>query len=765
MSADDRFHRPKQYQPERAGQYSAEYLQHRGAPTNSLAASLGFDDEEEDVGADLGAQDEFRQRLTDLQEEVADLREKLKASELSDSKGQQKLASLQQINKSQTALVRNQMQESRKKLNKAKKSTVQLQKSLEWFERETGRKAPPPVAEDEDSDNCEGGEESAGTDLLSYEEIYERIKKEMQGDIQAPGSVAASASDAPASAAGGTSKPKKASSGTADDGASAELVAQLRKEVEDGKKKTRQVAQAYKKQQEELEDLRGKLQVAQSGGVAAAGASPSADEVARVTEALRAAEAKASSAEAKSSSVEAAAEKKEKEGMKKLKQLANAYQNLEKKHKELEGAHEELQQESTKKPAVDPQALLRPVLKRATGIQTQLRSQQQQITQLKADTRSEMQKFMENLPALLKGITDQAEKEIANATEVVNAKYLKEAEKRRKLHNLVQELRGNIRVYVRVRPLDKVREGESCVTFPAMEEIEIRNDSLNQKKSWEFDKVFDEASTQEQVFEEVRALVSSVLDGYNVCIFAYGQTGAGKTFSMEGTPENPGIYYRTFKELFDIIKERGVDYKYELTTALIEVYNEELHDLLLEPGKPAKKLAVRQGPSGNTVPDLTARVVRSTDEVTEALRFGSSNRAVGHTDMNAHSSRSHLIVQVQAAITMPGKNEPKIAKMNLIDLAGSERLTKSGAVGQAAKEAAFINKSLSALGDVINARATKQSHCPYRNSTLTYLLQDSLGGESKTLMLLQVSPSETNFDETSCSLTFGARVNAVEMKR
>merc|ERR1719191_1647601 len=153
---------------------------------------------------------------------------------------------------------------------------------------------------------------------------------------------------------------------------------------------------------------------------------------------------------------------------------------------------------------------------------------------------------------------------------------------------------------------------------------------------------------------------------------------------MEGTPTDPGIYYRTFKELFDIIKERGVDWKYELTTALMEIYNEELHDLLLEQGKPAKKLSVRQGPSGNTVPDLTQRLVINTEEVSEALRFGSSNRAVGHTDMNAHSSRSHLIVQVQCSITMPGKSTPTVAKMNLIDLAGSERLAKSGATGQAA---------------------------------------------------------------------------------
>jgi len=213
----------------------------------------------------------------------------------------------------------------------------------------------------------------------------------------------------------------------------------------------------------------------------------------------------------------------------------------------------------------------------------------------------------------------------------------------------------------------------------------------------------------------------------------------------------------------------------DLFASIMEIYNEEIRDLLVadregEDGDgqgqaPRKKLGVRRDPATGScfVPDLTKRPVSTPREVRDLLARGGANRAVGGTACNERSSRSHLLVQLHANLVTP-QGKRLSGQMTLVDLAGSERLAKSLAVGDRAKEATFINKSLSALGDVISARATKSAHVPYRNSMLTHLLQDSLGGDSKTLMLLQVNPSFDSFEETNCSLNFGARVNAVEMQ-
>jgi len=366
----------------------------------------------------------------------------------------------------------------------------------------------------------------------------------------------------------------------------------------------------------------------------------------------------------------------------------------------------------------------------------------------------------QGLPALL-AVKD---KEI----EKCQQKYLKEAQLRRKLHNLVQELKGNIRVYCRVRPLLGA-EKDSCIFFPEEggegggDQIGITNEAYGTSKTWSFDRVFQPDKSQEHVFEDVQQLVVSMLDGYNICVFAYGQTGSGKTHSMQGTPTDPGIYLRTFREFFKVIAERGKDWKYHLTVSLLEVYNDETFDLL-GGEKDRKKVSLRQAPTGWFIPDLASRPCNCDEEITKALEDGQANRKTGRTNMNEHSSRSHLIVQVQADITAPSGKKMQ-SKMNLIDLAGSERLKSSGAVGDRAKEAMHINKSLSSLGDVIHARASRSQHIPYLNSELTRLLQDSLGGESKTLMLLQCSPVDESVEETTCSLTFGARVNTVEMQQ
>jgi kinesin family protein C2/C3 len=252
-----------------------------------------------------------------------------------------------------------------------------------------------------------------------------------------------------------------------------------------------------------------------------------------------------------------------------------------------------------------------------------------------------------------------------------------------------------------------------------------------------------------------------MLDGYNVCIFAYGQTGSGKTHSMQGYGSDHGIYQRTFIELFKVQHDRRETVSIELRASIVEIYNEEIRDLLATEKK--TRLQIKQSKEeGIHVPGLTKQVVNQPEDVEALLAQGQKNRSVACTDMNSHSSRSHLLVQIYGTMTSTAGKVTNSC-ITLVDLAGSERLAKSGVTGDRAKEAININKSLSALGDVINARATKSGHTPFRNSTLTHLLQDSLSGDSKTLMLLQLNPCSDYLEETMCSLQFGARVNNVEM--
>ncbi|XP_044515287.1 kinesin-like protein KIFC3 [Gracilinanus agilis] len=266
------------------------------------------------------------------------------------------------------------------------------------------------------------------------------------------------------------------------------------------------------------------------------------------------------------------------------------------------------------------------------------------------------------------------------------------------------------------------------------------------------------------VFQEVQALITSCIDGFNVCIFAYGQTGAGKTYTMEGTIENPGINQRALQLLFSEVQEKASDWEYTITVSVAEIYNEALRDLL---GKePQEKLEIKLCPDGSGqlyVPGLTEFKVQSLDDINKVFEFGHTNRTTEYTNLNEHSSRSHALVIITVRGTDFSTGLRTTGKLNLVDLAGSERVGKSGAEGSRLREAQYINKSLSALGDVISALRSRQGHVPFRNSKLTYLLQDSLSGDSKTLMLVQVSPVEKNTSETLCSLKFAERVRSVEL--
>lgn len=234
---------------------------------------------------------------------------------------------------------------------------------------------------------------------------------------------------------------------------------------------------------------------------------------------------------------------------------------------------------------------------------------------------------------------------------------------------------------------------------------------------------------------------------------------------MEGPSTDRGINFRSLQRLFQLKQQREEEFEYKIEVSLLEIYNEEIKDLLMDSKKAMKtKLEVkRDSKKGQYVPGLTMVECHSHQDVLAIMKHGYQNRSVHGTDMNAHSSRSHcaLSVYVTAQSIIDGKTTR--GKLHLIDLAGSERLSKSKAEGDRKKEAQAINKSLSALGDVISARMKKQKHIPFRNSTLTYLLQDSLSNNSKTLMIVQASPVDYNLSETQATLTWGQRARSVEL--
>lgn len=357
---------------------------------------------------------------------------------------------------------------------------------------------------------------------------------------------------------------------------------------------------------------------------------------------------------------------------------------------------------------------------------------------------------------------------LGKENERLKKKYLDESSERKRLYNEVIELKGNIRVFCRCRPLnsEEVASGSHCVVeFDPSQDSELQVlSSDSSKKPFKFDHVFKPEDDQEAVFAQTKPIIASVMDGYNVCIFAYGQTGTGKTFTMEGTQENRGVNYRTLEELFQISEERNSIMRYELFVSMLEVYNEKIRDLLVESSEqPAKKLEIKQAAEGTQeVPGLVESRVFRTEEVWELLKSGSRARSVGSTSANELSSRSHCLLRV----TVKGENlingQKTKSHLWMVDLAGSERVGRIEVEGDRLKESQFINKSLSALGDVISALASKSAHIPYRNSKLTHMLQSSLGGDCKTLMFVQISPSSADLGETLCSLNFASRVRGVE---
>ena len=361
---------------------------------------------------------------------------------------------------------------------------------------------------------------------------------------------------------------------------------------------------------------------------------------------------------------------------------------------------------------------------------------------------------------------------------------------RKKLHNEMEDLKGKIRVYVRIRPFSKSEREKNCqeaVLKDGKMSVMVKGiGAPDNKKFFEFDSVFGgvEGNTQEDVFKDTKHLMLSVIDGYNVCIFAYGQTGAGKSFTMIGAADIgncmtesgefdtlAGITPRAVSEIFRLLNERSAQVEFIVEVQMFQLYKDGLEDLLKdkkkknkndngddEKEKPLKITLAEHSPTGLVIVEgAETMTAKSAGDVMKIFAKGSSRRTTASTQMNAESSRSHLICSLVVKLTNRNSGTQTSGKLTLVDLAGSERVDKSGAQGDMLKEAQSINKSLSALGDVISALTTGQSHVPYRNHPLTMVMSDSIGGNAKTLMFVNTSPADYNNSESNSSLQFASR--------
>jgi len=336
-----------------------------------------------------------------------------------------------------------------------------------------------------------------------------------------------------------------------------------------------------------------------------------------------------------------------------------------------------------------------------------------------------------------------------------------------------------VKVAVRVRPLSQKETDANQKSI-----IEVENDCTPNQlyvthcdsagratmKTYAFDHVFHPQNTQSEVYRQCAApIVESVLRGYNGTLFAYGQTGTGKTFTMEGDvthPEHQGITPRTFTQIMDYVSTAPQDIEFLVRISFLEIYQDEVHDLLSRNTR--QKMEVKEGNNGFYVKNLTMYSVKSVKDMLKVLKKGQKTRAVGATAMNPGSSRSHCILTVIVESSKKGDDGEDHyiqGKLNLVDLAGSERQKKTMAKGDRLDEAKFINLSLSALGNVIKSLVNSRStHIPFRDSKLTKLLSDSLGGNTKTVMIANIGPSESNLDETMSSLRYANRAKNIKNK-
>lgn len=315
-----------------------------------------------------------------------------------------------------------------------------------------------------------------------------------------------------------------------------------------------------------------------------------------------------------------------------------------------------------------------------------------------------------------------------------------------------------VKVMVRIRPMNKKEEAENCTSC-----LKVLSDKSvvifepgTEEREFTFDFVFGNAHSPQFIYEtSTHGIVESVFQGYNGTVFAYGQTGCGKTHTMVGdikSEEQRGIIPRSFYHCRAIMAAE-TNKRFLIRVSFLEIYNEQIFDLL---SNSKEKLEIKESSNkGVFVKDLSIIPASSLEEMMRLMEMGSRNRSVGETAMNKESSRSHSIftIHVETSENVAGAERFTASKMNLVDLAGSERSDRTQAQGERLKEGTKINLSLTALGNVIKALVDgKAKHVPYRDSKLTRILQDSLGGNTRTLMLAALSPASNSFEETLSTL-------------
>ncbi|XP_034255843.1 kinesin-like protein KIF18A [Thrips palmi] len=344
---------------------------------------------------------------------------------------------------------------------------------------------------------------------------------------------------------------------------------------------------------------------------------------------------------------------------------------------------------------------------------------------------------------------------------------------------------ANMKVIVRVRPMSKREtENNSRVIVEAVDEKMVVFDpkkeeedfffhgskqkgrdmlkKQNKNTQYLFDRVFGPEASNEDVFEgSTKNIVTSVLDGYNCSVFVYGATGAGKTFTMLGSQDNPGITFRTMVNLFTQMDAQKDEKTFEIGVSYLEVYNETVKDLL-NPSSGA--LFLREDGAGVAVAGLKMERIVDPDHMFKLLENGNRNRSQHPTDSNAESSRSHAVFQVFIKMKTKANGQTKVVKLSMIDLAGSERGAATGCTGARFKEGSNINKSLLALGNCINALADGLRHIPYRDSKLTRLLKDSLGGNCQTVMIANLSPAHQTYEDTQNTLKYATRAKTIKFQ-
>eukprot|EP01062_Namystynia_karyoxenos_P013172 TRINITY_DN14745_c0_g2_i1.p1 TRINITY_DN14745_c0_g2~~TRINITY_DN14745_c0_g2_i1.p1 ORF type:complete len:1190 (+),score=353.65 TRINITY_DN14745_c0_g2_i1:156-3725(+) len=361
---------------------------------------------------------------------------------------------------------------------------------------------------------------------------------------------------------------------------------------------------------------------------------------------------------------------------------------------------------------------------------------------------------------------------LANQKQELELGYKAERANARRLHNEIEDMKGKIRVYARTRPLNDLErsmaKGQTCLSFPDEFSLVVRSPQPGhraqlQEREYVFDRTFPPESTQEEVFEDCQNLIQSAVNGFNVCVFAYGQTGSGKTWTLSGTDAEPGLARRAMRELFDIKKRMEKHHTLEISCYMVELYNDALHDLLLPANAEPAKLAIKKDSRDMVcVVGSTELPATTYDELFAIFVAGLDNRTTRTTRMNSASSRSHMVFSIRIHTTHKQEQSTTLGKLSICDLAGSERLAKTELTDkQGIAEAKAINSSLTALGNVISALSKQERHIPYRDNKLTQLMADSLGGNAKTLMFVNVSPSMYNVDETVSSLNYAARVKLI----